>query len=133
MSASSTLVNPSESLESVLRRAPSCSLMTPDAGKRVNMRPLKRVKFSGGDAATKTEAVEEPEEREENVEEDLRELLEPRRLDMEQPVALANPSLEDEEDENPVTQPYPGEDNEEGELPPSSSPSDSTRHEELTE
>ena len=133
MSASSTAcINPNESLESVLLRAPSCSLMTPDANKRVNIRPLKRVKFVAGDAATKEEDVQSTEEREEK-EDDRRELLEPRRLDMDQPVALANPS-EDEEEEVHVTQPYPAEDDvEEGEIPPAISSSDSTCLEELTE
>lgn len=133
MSASSTVcINPNESLESVLLRAPSCSLMTPDANKRVNIRPLKRVKFVAGDAATKEEDVQSTEEREEK-EDDRRELLEPRRLDMDQSVALANPS-EDEEEEVHVTQPYPAEDDvEEGEIPPAISSSDSTCLEELTE
>ena len=133
MSASSTAcINPNESLESVLLRAPSCSLMTPDANKRVNIRPLKRVKFDAGDASTKEEDVQSTEEREEK-EDDRRELLEPRRLDMDQSVALANPS-EDEEEEVHVTQPYPAEDDvEEGEIPPAISSSDSTCLEELTE
>ena len=121
MSSSGTAcVNPNESLESVLFRAPSCSLVTPKTNKAVPIRPLKRIKFAdGGEAAQHEEAVVEEQAVEE--EEERREALEPRRLDMDQMVALANPSVDDEEDEEeetPITQPYtPGEPVEEGELP----------------
>lgn len=121
MSSSGTAcVNPSESLESVLFRAPSCSLVTPKTNKAVPIRPLKRIKFAdGGEAAQHEEAVVEEEQAVEQEEEERREALEPRRLDMDQMVALANPSADEEEEETPVTQPYtPGEPVEEGELPP---------------
>lgn len=124
MSSSGTAcVNPSESLESVLFRAPSCSLVTPKTNKAVPIRPLKRIKFADGEAAQalREEAVVEEEQAIEQEEEERREALEPRRLDMDQMVALANPSAddEDEEEETPITQPYtPGEAVEEGEVPP---------------
>lgn len=131
MSSSGTAcVNPSESLESVLFRAPSCSLVTPKTNKAVSIRPLKRIKFADGEAAQalhEEAVVEEEQAVVEQEEEERREALEPRRLDMDQMVALANPSAddEDEEEETPITQPYtPGEAAEEGEipLPPPSQP-----------
>jgi hypothetical protein len=129
MSASSTVcINAQESVHAGICRAPSCSLVTPEANKRVPIRPLKRTKLPEGDVATKVDRVIQNEEQEEE-EEEQRELLEPRRLDMDQHVVLANPSLDaeeeqEEEEEVPITQPYPGEDAaEEGEIPASSSPS----------
>lgn len=123
MSSSGTAcVNPSESLESVLFRAPSCSLVTPKTNKAVSIRPLKRIKFASGEAAQALDeeaVVEEEQAVVEQEEEERREALEPRRLDMDQMVALANPSADEDEEETPITQPYtPGEAAEEGEIPP---------------
>jgi hypothetical protein len=114
MSTPST-IDPSETIESVLMRAPSCSLVTPKATKRAHIRPLKRVKFAEGDAGS-TKEEEEPEEEQEEEPEEKREALEPRRLDMDQHVVLANPSSDEEEEQAPSTQRAAEE--EEGELPP---------------
>lgn len=123
MSTPST-IDPNETIESVLMRAPSCSLVTPKATKRAHIRPLKRVKFAEGDAGS-TKEEEEPDEEQE--EEEKREALEPRRLDMDQHVVLANPSSSDEEDEQvPGTQRVAEE--EEGELPPEPQRSEPEEH-----
>jgi hypothetical protein len=122
MSTPST-IDPNETIESVLMRAPSCSLVTPKATKRAHIRPLKRVKFADGDAGS-TKEEEEPEE--ELEEEERREALEPRRLDMDQHVVLANPSSSDEEEDEqaPGTQRV----EEEGELPPEPQKSEPEEH-----
>jgi hypothetical protein len=124
MSTPST-IDPNETIESVLMRAPSCSLVTPKATKRAHIRPLKRVKFAEGDAGS-TKEEEEPEEEQEEEPEEKREALEPRRLDMDQHVVLANPSSSDEEEDEqaPGTQRV----EEEGELPPEPQKSEPEEH-----
>lgn len=123
MSTPST-IDPNETIESVLMRAPSCSLVTPKATKRAHIRPLKRVKFAEGDAGS-TKEEEEPNEEQE--EEEKREALEPRRLDMDQHVVLANPSSSDEEDEQAAGTQRVAEE-EEGELPPEPQKSEPEEH-----
>jgi hypothetical protein len=123
MSTPST-IDPNETIESVLMRAPSCSLVTPKATKRAHIRPLKRVKFAEGDAGS-TKEEEEPDEEQE--EEEKREALEPRRLDMDQHVVLANPSSSDEEDEQAAGTQRVAEE-EEGELPPEPQKSEPEEH-----
>jgi hypothetical protein len=123
MSTPST-IDPNETIESVLMRAPSCSLVTPKATKRAHIRPLKRVKFADGDAGS-TKEEEEPDEEQE--EEEKREALEPRRLDMDQHVVLANPSSSDEEDEQAAGTQRVAEE-EEGELPPEPQKSEPEEH-----
>ena len=98
-------------LEEVLAMCPASSLVTPAANKPVRIRALKRTRFEDG---PEPERSVSPEPRK----------LSPRKLDMDQAVVLANPSLvpsDDElEEEEPIqaTQPYldPAEDIEEGEL-----------------
>jgi len=124
MSTPST-IDPNETIESVLMRAPSCSLVTPKATKRAHIRPLKRVKFAEGDAGS-TKEEEEPDEEQEE-EEEKREALEPRRLDMDQHVVLANPSSSDEEDEQAAGTQRVAEE-EEGELPPEPQKSEPEEH-----
>jgi hypothetical protein len=123
MSTPST-IDPNETIESVLMRAPSCSLVTPKATKRAHIRPLKRVKFAEGEAGS-TKEEEEPDEEQE--EEEKREALEPRRLDMDQHVVLANPSSSDEEDEQAAGTQRVAEE-EEGELPPEPQKSEPEEH-----
>lgn len=124
MSTPST-IDPNETIESVLMRAPSCSLVTPKATKRAHIRPLKRVKFAEGEAGS-TKEEEEPDEEQEEELEEKREALEPRRLDMDQHVVLANPSSSDEEQDAPGTQRVAEE--EEGELPPEPQRSEPEEH-----
>ena len=125
MSTPST-IDPNETIESVLMRAPSCSLVTPKATKRAHIRPLKRVKFAEGDAGS-TKEEEEPDEEQEEEPEEKREALEPRRLDMDQHVVLANPSSSDEEDEQAAGTQRVAEE-EEGELPPEPQKSEPEEH-----
>ena len=117
-------IDSNEPLESVLQRCPSKAFVTPASNKPITIRPLKRTKTSADDDAAPVpdpplldlDADVDPEK--------PRGLLSPRKLDMDQAVVLADPSLvpsDDElEEEEPIqaTQPYPdpAEDIEEGEL-----------------
>ena len=109
--SSECLCNPNESLESVLQRCPSRSLVTPIPNKPVIIRPLKRSRDLVEDGPASPQSPE-PEEQ--------LNPLSPRKLDMDQEVVLASQlPADDEEDERvETTQPWPptGE-LEEGEIP----------------
>ena len=109
--SSECLCNPNESLESVLERCPSRSLVTPKADKPVIIRPLKRSRDLVEDGPASPQSPK-PEEQ--------LNLLSPRKLDMDQEVVLASqlPAVDDEDERVETTQPWPptGE-LEEGEIP----------------
>lgn len=110
---SEILCNPSESVESVLKRAPSSTLDTPAANKPVTIRPLKRMCVEGQQPALRSASTSpEPIARDE---------LSPRKLDMDQEVILACQAAGQEDDEEDemveVTQPYVAGELEEGEIP----------------
>ena len=129
------LFDSNESIESVLERCPSKAFVTPALNKPVALRPLKRTKTSdvGGDGSVRDPPLLDL-DGDADDEGGPRGLLSPRKLDMDQAVVLANPSLvpsDDElEEEEPgvqMTQAPPAvEDTEEGEIttPSSSSSTD---------
>jgi hypothetical protein len=107
--------DPTESVESVLMRAPSSSLQTPTSNKHVSIRPLKRMCIDGQQPVMRSPSPPpEPIAREE---------LSPRKLDMDQEVVLACQAAgqdeDDDEDDERVeaTQPYVADEVEEGEIP----------------
>ena len=103
-----------ESLESVLKRAPSCSMTTPQANRPVTIRPLKRNRVDGQEPISRSPSPPpEPLTRDE---------LSPRKLDMDQEVVLACEAAGQEDDDEDddrveVTQPYVPDAPEEGEIP----------------
>jgi hypothetical protein len=109
---SELLCNPSESVESVLKRAPSSTLNTPAANKPVTIRPLKRMCLEGQQPVLRSASTSpEPIARKE---------LSPRKLDMDQEVILACQAAGQDDDEDElveVTQPYVAGEVEEGEIP----------------
>lgn len=111
MPRSSSSLDGEEKDKEFLNRCPSSSFLTPEANKPVPIRPFKRVRTDG-----------EPEEEEERSPSPRRDELSPRRLDMDQPVALALDAAQDEEEEDrpDATQVVPEESSaEEGEILPS--------------
>jgi hypothetical protein len=124
------IVDPTETLESVLSRSPKENLRTPPAKKAVPLRPLKRVCFAGGIQTDEDDKENVPPSDDDDTnEQDAR--LSPRKLDLDQPVAggrqeVVPDSEDDDEEPVRVTQEYvPGptqqeatveEEQEEGEI-----------------
>lgn len=126
LSEQSPLFDSDEPLDSVLQRCPPKAFVTPAVNKPAALRPLKRAKTSS-DCVTSAEA-DPPVLSLDDVPLEPRGVLSPRRLDMDQAVMLANPSVlvpsDDELEEEEVVQqtqtcPEANEDTEEGEISPS--------------
>ncbi len=111
-----------ETLESVLARAPSSSFVSPEPGSKVRIRPLKRLKSASSDddgSSTEDGAVGSSDEMVPHASRELdfdSEKVEPKKAVEEE--ARDPPAEEEEEVE--TTQPWP--EREEGEIPPVEQP-----------
>jgi hypothetical protein len=105
-------VSESEPLESVLERTPSENLITPEANCKVPIRPLKRVR-------TEDDADEEDQQSGTDTESpQVSPAVEPkakRMLDFDK--EKEETPVEEEEDRQEATQPWPPVESEEGEIP----------------